>query len=125
LSRFLLTHSTGTTVKGVQVRVSLLRVEQRKLFDEHGWTLPDGGAVSKKTATPRKTTAGKKRGADAVDGDEDEAGEEMGTPSKKPRARKAKAKKEDVFEEQIEDDNERESDKEGVVVKEEVFDEMI
>jgi hypothetical protein len=105
----------GTSVKGVQVRVSKLRVEQRKLYEEYGWTLPDGAAKTKAPVTPRKnntstatsTSTPKKRSADA-DADADaEATSEQGTPkTKKPRTRKPKAgKKEAVVEEEgVEED---------------------
>jgi len=100
----------GTNLNGVKIKVSRFRVEQRKLFDEYGWTLPDGGAVLKKTPTPRKN---KKRDAEA-DGEEEESDE---TPkAKKPRGRKAKAKKEESVEAEVEEED---SEK----VKEEVLDE--
>ncbi|KAI4918658.1 hypothetical protein J4E90_003045 [Alternaria incomplexa] len=89
----------GTNLNGVKIKVSRFRVEQRKLFDEYGWTLPDGGAVLKKTPTPRKN---KKRDAEAED-EEDSSDE---TPkAKKPRGRKAKAKKEESVEAEVEEED--------------------
>ncbi|KAI4606092.1 hypothetical protein J4E80_010300 [Alternaria sp. BMP 0032] len=99
----------GTNLNGVKIKVSRFRVEQRKLFDEYGWTLPDGGAVLKKTPTPRKN---KKRDAEA-EGENDEEDE---TPkAKKPRGRPAKAKKGSSVEAEVEEEH---SEK----VKEEVLD---
>ncbi|KAI4678921.1 uncharacterized protein J4E88_006209 [Alternaria novae-zelandiae] len=119
----------GTSIKGVQVRVSLLRVEQRKLYEEYGWTLPEGGAKAKTpVTTPRKTPGGKKRGVDAVEGDGlDE--DEVATPSKKPHAKKAKtkSKKEESAEDAVEEDGSEEGGGDGknVGVKDEVLDEEL
>ncbi|KAI4653157.1 uncharacterized protein J4E79_008670 [Alternaria viburni] len=102
----------GTNLNGVKIKVSRFRVEQRKLFDEYGWTLPDGGAVLKKTPTPRKN---KKRDAEEEAGDGDDVEEE--TPkAKKPRGRKSKAKKEESVEAEVEEED-------SGKVKEEVLDE--
>ncbi|KAI4681368.1 uncharacterized protein J4E84_007604 [Alternaria hordeiaustralica] len=102
----------GTNLNGVKIKVSRFRVEQRKLFDEYGWTLPDGGAVLKKTPTPRKN---KKRDAEEEAGDGDDVEEE--TPkAKKPRGRKAKAKKEACVEAEVEEED-------SGKVKEEILDE--
>ncbi|KAI4663289.1 uncharacterized protein J4E78_003700 [Alternaria triticimaculans] len=102
----------GTNLNGVKIKVSRFRVEQRKLFDEYGWTLPDGGAVLKKTPTPRKN---KKRDAEEEAGDGDDVEEE--TPkAKKPRGRKAKAKKEEIVEAEVEEED-------SGKVKEEILDE--
>ncbi|KAI4607244.1 hypothetical protein J4E83_009700 [Alternaria metachromatica] len=91
----------GTNLNGVKIKVSRFRVEQRKLFDEYGWTLPDGGAVLKKTPTPRKN---KKRDAEEDAGEED--GVEDETPkAKKPRGRKAKVKKEESVEAEVEEED--------------------
>ncbi|KAH6848476.1 hypothetical protein BKA58DRAFT_349026 [Alternaria rosae] len=98
----------GTNLNGVKIKVSRFRVEQRKLFDEYGWTLPDGGAVLKKGAV------------DGADGEEED---ELATPTKKPRGRKPKAKKEDVEEEYISSGGGEK--RESVGVKEEVLDEEI
>jgi hypothetical protein len=108
----------------VKIKVSRFRVEQRKLFDEYGWTLPEGGAVLKKgggasaASTPRKTPTTKKRTAEILDADDavDAEGEEMGTPSKKPKTTrkpqgkattKGKGKKSDelIREESVEEDD--------------------
>ncbi|KAI4929148.1 hypothetical protein J4E85_005773 [Alternaria conjuncta] len=98
----------GTNLNGVKIKVSRFRVEQRKLFDEYGWTLPDGGAVLKKTPTPRKN---KKRDAEA-EGENDEEDE---TPkAKKPRGRKAKAKKEESVEAEAEEEDSGEVKEEGL-----------
>ncbi|KAI4915388.1 uncharacterized protein J4E92_009342 [Alternaria infectoria] len=106
----------GTNLNGVKIKVSRFRVEQRKLFDEYGWTLPDGGAVLKKTPTPRKN---KKRGAEAEAGEGDDVEEE--TPkAKKPRGRKAKAKGKAKKEACVEAEVEEEDDGK---VKDEVLDE--
>jgi len=94
-----LTPPTGTNLNGVKIKVSRFRVEQRKLFDEYGWTLPDGGAVLKKTPTPRKN---KKRDAEA-EGEDDE--EEETPKAKKPRGRKTKAKKEESVEAEVEEED--------------------
>ncbi|KAI4945859.1 hypothetical protein J4E91_007773 [Alternaria rosae] len=116
----------GTNLNGVKIKVSRFRVEQRKLFDEYGWTLPDGGAVLKKgggAATPRKTPGSKKRSAEAVDGADGEEEDELATPTKKPRGRKPKVKKEEVEEEDISSGGGEKG--ESVGVKEEVLDEEI
>ncbi|KAI4941381.1 hypothetical protein J4E86_010413 [Alternaria arbusti] len=124
----------GTSIKGVQVRVSLLRVEQRKLYEEYGWTLPEGGAKAKTpVTTPRKTPLSKKRGAGVVEGDGDgleDGGEEAATPSKKPRGKKgagkAKGKKEESVEDAVEEDGSEEGGGgKSVGVKEEVLDEEL
>ncbi|KAI4704909.1 hypothetical protein J4E89_009494 [Alternaria sp. Ai002NY15] len=128
----------GTSIKGVQVRVSLLRVEQRKLYEEYGWTLPEGGAKAKTpVTTPRKTpnnktASGKKRGAGILEGDggdgEGVEEEDVATPSKKPRAKKAKtkSKKEESVEDAVEEDgSEGGGDAKSVGVKEEVLDEEL
>jgi len=102
----------GTNLNGVKIKVSRFRVEQRKLFDEYGWTLPDGGAVLKKTPTPRKN---KKRDAEEEVGEGDDVDED--TPkAKKPRGRKAKAKKEACVEAEVEEED-------SGKVKDEVLDE--
>lgn len=135
----ILTHSPGTNLNGVKIKVSRFRVEQRKLFDEYGWTLPDGGAVLKKggsaASTPRKTPTTKKRGADTLDADDAGTGEgdEMGTPSRKPRVKKGMSKggnkdrgkkgDEVVKEEGVEEDEVHLGD--GVGVKEEEVDEEL
>ncbi|KAI4613295.1 uncharacterized protein J4E87_009942 [Alternaria ethzedia] len=129
----------GTSIKGVQVRVSLLRVEQRKLYEEYGWTLPEGGAKAKTpVTTPRKTPGGKtangkKRGADVLDAVEGDGGDgldedEVATPSKKPRAKKAKtkSKKEESVEDAVEEEDVSSGgDGKSVGVKEEVLDEEL
>jgi hypothetical protein len=104
-----LTSATGTSIGSIRNRISALRVKQRDLYLELAWDLPEGGAghSAKKTAgTPRKTPTTKKRAADMLDADDavDAEGEEMGTPSKKPRAKKAKGKKGDevIKEESVE-----------------------
>ncbi|KAI4918659.1 hypothetical protein J4E90_003046 [Alternaria incomplexa] len=123
----------GTSIGSIRNRISALRVKQRDLYLELSWDLPEGGAghSAKKTATtPRKTPGGKKRGVDAVEGDGlDE--DEVATPSKKPRAKKAKtqAKKKEE-EESVEDAVEEEDvssvgDGKSVGVKEEVLDEEL
>ncbi|KAI4663288.1 uncharacterized protein J4E78_003699 [Alternaria triticimaculans] len=127
----------GTSIKGVQVRVSLLRVEQRKLYEEYGWTLPEGGAKAKTpVTTPRKTpnnktASGKKRGAGILEGDGGDGldeEEELATPSKKPRAKKAKtkSKKEESVEDAVEEEDVSSGgDGKNVGVKEEVLDEEL
>jgi hypothetical protein len=64
---------SGTNLNGVKIKVSRFRVEQRNMYDQLGWQLPEGGAVNKK----RK------------EGDR-EGGE---TPKKKARGGAAAAKK--------------------------------
>ncbi|KAL6164684.1 hypothetical protein ACJQWK_09408 [Exserohilum turcicum] len=91
----LVTVFPGTNYNGVKIKVSRFRVEQRKLYDEYGWVLPEGGAKLRKTETPAKdnnsssstaTPNKNKRSADDADTE---------TPTKKPRARKSKQKKEE------------------------------
>lgn len=94
----------GTTKKAITVRVSKLRVEQRELYNDLGWDLPEGGA---------------KRKAGGADG-------ETPTPTKKPRTPSKKGGKKAVEEASEEDDGEGvnvkkevvkdEGDEEGVVV---------
>lgn len=129
----------GTSTGSIRNRISALRVKQRDLYLELNWDLPEGAAghSAKKnsgtrpgTSTP-KTGTPKKRAADADAGEEGEAG----TPSKKPRARKAKAgkKEKDVVEESLGEGGLEEGDGDAEVeepyipmakrVKEEVLDE--
>jgi hypothetical protein len=93
--RILLTQSQGTSPGSIRNRISALRVKQRNLYEELGWDMPEGGAARKKD-TPKTP---KKRAGD--DGDES-------TPSKKPRAKKAKK------EVSPEVENEGESEEKGV-----------
>ncbi|KAH9860275.1 hypothetical protein IAQ61_012060 [Plenodomus lingam] len=79
--------STGS----IRNRVSKLRVQQRTLYEELGWELPEGGATKRTanasgssgtpTATPKKRVAGVGAGAGPADGLE----AEQGTPTKKAR----------------------------------------
>ncbi|RYN79029.1 hypothetical protein AA0117_g3849 [Alternaria alternata] len=129
----------GTNKKGVQVRVSLLRVEQRKLFEEYGWTLPEGAAKAKGPVTPRKNTTPKattpkKRAALGADGDGEGDDSEDGTPkAKKARGRKPKVevKEKSVEKESVEEDGEEDVELEedyipmAKRVKEEPVEEMV
>jgi hypothetical protein len=92
----------GTSTGSIRNRISALRAKQRDLYEELGWTLPEGGATKKGAGT---TPAKRKK--------TDDEGEE--TPSKKARGKKktAAAKSEDeegegsggeIKEEQVEDD---------------------
>ncbi|EUC44127.1 hypothetical protein COCMIDRAFT_27514 [Bipolaris oryzae ATCC 44560] len=92
----------GTKVGSIRNHISILRIKQRDLYEQLGWTLPEGGTgPSTQKKTPKKRTAdgseagdtardtlskktprsARKRSADADDDGVD-------TPSKKPRARK-------------------------------------
>ncbi|KAI4684238.1 hypothetical protein J4E81_009118 [Alternaria sp. BMP 2799] len=118
----------GTSIGSIRNRISALRVKQRDLYLDLSWDLPEGGAghSAKKTATPRKTASGKKRGVDAVEGDGlDE--DEVATPSKKPRAKKAKTQAKKKEEESVEEDGSEEGGGDGknVGVKEEELDEEL
>ena len=124
-----LTPHPGTSIGSIRNRISALRVKQRDLYLDLSWDLPEGGAghSAKKTATtPRKTPLSKKRGVDAVEADGlDE--EEVATPSKKPRVKKAKTQAKKKEEESVEEDGseERGGDGKNVGVKEEVLDEEL
>ncbi|KAF2115045.1 hypothetical protein BDV96DRAFT_646897 [Lophiotrema nucula] len=68
----------GRNFNGVRQRFGKFRTEQRKLYEEYGWTVPDGTAPN---ATPRKaaaapdTTKTRKRGqkdSEAEDGPADD-----------------------------------------------------
>ncbi|KAH7386779.1 hypothetical protein DE146DRAFT_182442 [Phaeosphaeria sp. MPI-PUGE-AT-0046c] len=81
----------GTTKKAITVRVSKLRVEQRDLYKELGWELPEGGAKRKASGageeSPAKkarspTKKGKKSDEEKVVEEEDRAGEEVGVDVK-------------------------------------------
>ncbi|KAJ8107970.1 hypothetical protein OPT61_g8501 [Boeremia exigua] len=69
----------GVTVGGIRNRISTLRVKQRNLYEERGWTLPEGAAGH----------SAKKRGA---------GGE--GSPCKKARGKKVEKQAEVVEEEE-------------------------
>ncbi|CAN9384865.1 unnamed protein product [Alternaria alternata] len=139
ISTLLKPQPQGTNKKGVQVRVSLLRVEQRKLFEEYGWTLPEGAAKAKGPVTPRKNTTPKattpkKRAALGADGDGEGDGSEDGTPkAKKARGRKPKVevKEKSVEKESVEEDGEEDVELEedyismAKRVKEEPVEEMV
>ncbi|KAF5844503.1 hypothetical protein GGP41_007488 [Bipolaris sorokiniana] len=67
----------------IRNRISVLRIKRRDLYEQLGWTLPEGGAGhSSQKKTPKSA---KKRNADES---ADDAALE--TPSKKPRVRKGK-----------------------------------
>ncbi|KAF2868507.1 hypothetical protein BDV95DRAFT_609984 [Massariosphaeria phaeospora] len=70
-----LTHTPGTNFNGVRIRVSKLRIEQRKLMTELGWDLPEfsqpRGATKEKPekkspAAAKAKGTGKKRPAKAL-----------------------------------------------------------
>ncbi|OAL02578.1 hypothetical protein IQ06DRAFT_367114 [Phaeosphaeriaceae sp. SRC1lsM3a] len=88
----------GTNLNGVKIKVSRFRVQQRDLYKELGWDLPEGGAK-------RKNSGG--------------GGSREETPTKKARTPSKKGKKE--VEEKVEED-EVESE-EGVNVKKEAVEE--
>jgi uncharacterized membrane-anchored protein len=94
--------SAGTNWNAIRQRVSKMRVEQRKRFEELGWALPDGAAktpTKTPTKSPRKRAAAGNKGG--VDGDA-----EAESPTKKPRARKPKKEideEENPFDEETED----------------------
>lgn len=73
----------GTTEGSIRNRISALRVKQRDLYSDLGWTLPEGGAghsAKKIKATPSKRAAGGDGGVPE-------------TPTKKPRAPRKKESK--------------------------------
>ncbi|EMD67858.1 hypothetical protein COCSADRAFT_197582 [Bipolaris sorokiniana ND90Pr] len=75
--------STAFLVGSIRNRISVLRIKRRDLYEQLGWTLPEGGAGhSSQKKTPKSA---KKRNADES---ADDAALE--TPSKKPRVRKGK-----------------------------------
>jgi hypothetical protein len=85
----------------VKIKVSRFRVEQRNMYEELGWTLPEGGAASK---------PGKKR---AVKEGEDGEAE---TPTRKQRTPRKKKEKAGVAEAEVKksDDEEMEGKDEHV-----------
>ncbi|EMD88324.1 hypothetical protein COCHEDRAFT_1109512, partial [Bipolaris maydis C5] len=91
--------STAFPVGSIRNHISVLRIKQRDLYEQLGWTLPEGGAGhSSQKKTPKSA---KKRNGDE---DADDGDAVLETPSKKPRARKgnkdtASAKKEEGVEE--------------------------
>ncbi|KAL1793747.1 hypothetical protein ACET3X_008729 [Alternaria dauci] len=123
----------GTSVGSIRNRISMLRVKQRDLYLELAWELPEGGAghsamkaTKNGSATPKNgTPRGKKRVADGAF--DDVSGEEVKTPSKKARGRKAKGvEKEKESGEEGEDGGVEEDDVSmGKRVKEEEVEEMV
>ncbi|EUC29902.1 hypothetical protein COCCADRAFT_42458, partial [Bipolaris zeicola 26-R-13] len=88
----------GTKIGSIRNHISVLRVKQRDLYEQLGWTLPEGAAGhSAQKKTPRSVR--KRSGDDAEARDAREAGLE--SPSKKARARKGRGdvKKEEEVEE--------------------------
>jgi hypothetical protein len=115
-------HTPGTNLNGVKIKVSRFRVEQRKLYDEYGWVLPDGGARLKsgpatpKKATPKKATPKKRTADDSGDAEEGET-ETPVKKERKPRAKKAKK-------EEVKEKSDEEVEEVGGV-KQEVLDEEV
>ncbi|KAF1947138.1 hypothetical protein EJ02DRAFT_430325 [Clathrospora elynae] len=105
----LLTQFPGTNLKGIQIKCSRFRVEQRKLYDEYGWTLPESGVKSK--GTPNKAPATPRKNRAAGDDDDEATGEGDGagdggteTPKKETKPPAKRAKKELVKEVSSDDD---------------------
>ncbi|KAH7074614.1 hypothetical protein BKA63DRAFT_596131 [Paraphoma chrysanthemicola] len=114
----LVTVFPGTNLNGVKIRTSRLRVEQRNMYEQLGWTLPEGGAT-KKAGT-------KKRGAaddEGVGGENGDAEKEKEKPAKKARAKKAKKEEKKADEEKVE--SETEGDGQVIGVKQEVVEDEI
>ena len=89
--------TAGANFQGVRQRISKLRVEQKKKYEELGWELTTEATTKAKTpATPKK-----RKGGDGEGGQE--------TPVKKSRAKKA-AKSED----KVQDDDEGDAKGEGL-----------
>ncbi|KAH7348083.1 hypothetical protein BKA66DRAFT_601479 [Pyrenochaeta sp. MPI-SDFR-AT-0127] len=100
--------ASGITTGSIRNRISALRVKQRDLYDGLNWELPDGGA-----GHSAKKPRGGKRAAD------DDGGEPE-TPTKKPRAKKAKKSKEAMLDSDREaQSSDSEENAVHVVVKEE------
>lgn len=78
--------AAGTNYNGVRIRVSKLRVEQRKRFEELGWKMPDSDKASATSRKKEPATPRKKRDTVEAVGEEDE----VEKPKKKPRVKKGK-----------------------------------
>ncbi|KAF2446199.1 hypothetical protein P171DRAFT_483565 [Karstenula rhodostoma CBS 690.94] len=76
----------GSSHNSIRQRTSKLRQEHRALYEEYGWTCPDGKPATK-SDTPKKTATpkGKKRAA-ATDGPDDDV---PTTPVKKVKKGKS------------------------------------
>ncbi|KAF2181772.1 hypothetical protein K469DRAFT_588636, partial [Zopfia rhizophila CBS 207.26] len=89
----LVTAFPGTNFNGVRIRVSKLRVEQRKMYEELGWTLHDAGTPSSKSvrgggkctpnASPEKK--GRKRAAKVMENREGGEDDDEATATKKAK----------------------------------------
>ncbi|KAL1608735.1 hypothetical protein SLS59_001925 [Nothophoma quercina] len=100
--KFVTAVPAGANFQGVRQRISKLRVEQKKKYEELGWELTTEATTKAKTpATPKKRKGG-----------DEEGGQE--TPVKKGRAKKA-AKSED----KVQDDEEGDVKGEGFKEEEE------
>jgi len=105
-----LTPPTGTNLNGVKIKTSRFRVEQRNMYEELGWQLPEGGAGSKRkkaadgTAepeTPTKSPAKKpraKKGSKAAKAKESEGSDE-GEKVKEENVEAGRVKEENVEDE--------------------------
>ena len=118
-----LTPHPGTSLGSIRNRISARRVKQRDLYLDLSWDLPEGGAGH----SANKTPGSKKRGADVLKNGDGLDEEEAATPSKKPRAKKAKTQAKKKEEESVEEDGSEEGGGDGknVGVKEEVLDEEL
>ncbi|CAN9365395.1 unnamed protein product [Alternaria alternata] len=127
----------GTSTGSIRNRISALRVKQRDLYLELSWELPEGGAghsakKASKNSTPKIGTPKRKVDGGFDDGS-GEGGEEVKTPSKKPRGRnpKAEVKEKSVDKESVEEDAEQDVEVEkdyipmAKRVKEEPVEEMV
>ncbi|KAG9195877.1 hypothetical protein G6011_00998 [Alternaria panax] len=104
----------GTNWNAVRQRVSKMRVEQRKRFEDLGWAMPESAAK-----TPTKTPKGtpKKRAA-ATDKNDEGGDAETESPTKKPRARRPKK---ETVKKEIEDEGMAGGDMKDEGVKEKEF----
>ncbi|KAF1933397.1 uncharacterized protein M421DRAFT_195917 [Didymella exigua CBS 183.55] len=108
--KFVTALPAGANFQGVRQRISKLRMEQKKKYEDLGWELTtEATAKAKAPATPKKRKGG-----------DEEGGEETPSKAKNPRAKKTLK-----FEETVQDDDEEAGDvKSEEGVKEEADEEV-
>jgi hypothetical protein len=69
----ILTHLQGTNLTGLKIKVSRFRVEQRTLYEQLGWQLPEGAASQKrKRGTSAEKPTAKRAKKEMAKGSESE-----------------------------------------------------
>ncbi|KAJ4379133.1 hypothetical protein N0V86_005176 [Didymella sp. IMI 355093] len=109
--KFVTALPAGANFQGVRQRISKLRMEQKKKYEDLGWELTTQATTKTKApVTPRKRKGG----------EEGETGEDTPAQAKKPRAKKGAKSEEKVYDDEDSGDVKAE---EGI--KEEQADEAI